>query len=173
MNGMDIDPTYLALAEAVLARLGQCRATLATAESCTGGLVSAWLTEVPGASASFLGGVVTYTNQAKEDLVAVPHAMLVEHGAVSEQVARAMAQGARRRFDSEWGVGITGVAGPSGGSPEKPVGLVHWAVAGPHGVWARHQVHPGDRSQVRRLSAIAALDLLLRRLEAEQSERQS
>ncbi len=158
--GIDVD----GLAEVVLAMLKQLGTCLATAESCTGGLVSAWLTEVPGASTTFFGGVVTYTNHAKEELVAVPAALLKEHGAVSEPVARAMASGARWCFDTDWGIGITGIAGPTGGSAEKPVGLVHWAVAGPPGIWARHQVFRGDRRQVRRSSANAALDLLRRRL---------
>jgi nicotinamide-nucleotide amidase len=152
------------LPEVVLDRLGAQRATLATAESCTGGLVSAWLTEVPGASAMFRGGAVTYTNEAKEDLVAVPHEMLVEHGAVSEPVARAMAEGTRERFSADWGIGITGIAGPTGGTADKPVGLVHWAVAGSAGTWTEQRVFTGDRSSIRRQSANAALDLLRRRL---------
>jgi nicotinamide-nucleotide amidase len=152
------------LPEVVLDQLAEQGATLATAESCTGGLVSAWLTEVPGASAMFRGGAVTYTNEAKEDLVAVPQEMLVEHGAVSEPVARAMAEGTRERFGADWGIGITGIAGPTGGTADKPIGLVHWAVAGPGGTWAERRVFNGDRSSIRRQSANAALDLLRRRL---------
>ncbi|MEJ2583111.1 MAG: nicotinamide-nucleotide amidohydrolase family protein, partial [Acidobacteriota bacterium] len=115
-----------------------------------------------GASESFLGGVVSYSNDAKENLIDVPHEMLVEHGAVSEEVARAMAMGVRGRFVSDWGVGITGIAGPTGGTEEKPVGLVHWAVAGPNGVTARHRVFMGNRSIVREWSLNAALDHLRR-----------
>jgi nicotinamide-nucleotide amidase len=107
---------------------------------------------------------VSYSNEAKEALLGVEHDLLVEHGAVSEQVALAMAQGARNRLNADWGIGITGVAGPSGGTQEKPVGLVHWAVAGPGGAWARYRVFPGDRSIVREWSTNAALDLLRRRL---------
>jgi nicotinamide-nucleotide amidase len=158
--GVDID----GLADVVLDGLQHRRQTLATAESCTGGLVSARITDVPGASEVFLGGAVTYTNDAKEDLVGVPHELLVEHGAVSEEVARAMASGVRDRFSADWGIGITGIAGPTGGTAEKPVGLVHWAVAGPGGVEARHRVFLGDRAIIREWSVNAALDLLRRGL---------
>jgi nicotinamide-nucleotide amidase len=158
--GVDID----GLADVVLDGLQHRRQTLATAESCTGGLLSARITDVPGASEVFLGGAVTYTNDAKEDLVGVPHELLVEHGAVSEEVARAMASGVRDRFSADWGIGITGIAGPTGGTAEKPVGLVHWAVAGPGGVEARHRVFLGDRAIIREWSVNAALDLLRRGL---------
>ena len=158
--GVDVD----GLAEVVLDGLQHRRQTLATAESCTGGLLSARITDVPGASEAFLGGAVTYTNDAKEDLVGVPHELLVEHGAVSEEVARAMASGVRDRFSADWGIGITGIAGPTGGTAEKPVGLVHWAVAGPGGVGARHRVFLGDRAIIREWSVNAALDLLRRGL---------
>jgi nicotinamide-nucleotide amidase len=158
--GVDVD----GLAEVVLDALRDRGQTLATAESCTGGLVGARLTEVPGASDAYLGGVVSYSNQAKETLLGVAHDLLVEHGAVSEQVAAAMAQGARNQLEADWGIGITGVAGPSGGTEEKPVGLVHWAVAGPGSSWADNRVFPGDRSIVREWSTNAALDLLRRRL---------
>ncbi len=154
------------LEQAVLAELESARMTLAVAESCTGGLLSARLTDVPGASAVFRGGVVSYSNQAKEDLVGVPHALLLEHGAVSEPTARAMADGVRSAFSSDWGIGITGIAGPSGGTADKPVGLVHWAVAGPSGVAAAHRVFAADRAIVRLWSAHVALDLLRRQLAA-------
>ena len=156
------------LPEVVLESLRQRGETLATAESCTGGMISAALTDVPGASDLFLGGVVSYSNDAKEKLLGVPHEMLLEHGAVSEEVARAMASGARVQFGSDWGIGITGIAGPTGGTEEKPVGLVHWAVAGPHEVSAGHRVSLGNRSIVREWSMNAALDLLRRRLAASQ-----
>ena len=152
------------LPEVVLEELRGREQTLAVAESCTGGLLSAHLTDVPGASEVFLGGVVSYSNEAKEDLIDVPHETLVEHGAVSEEVARAMAQGVRARFGSDWGAGITGIAGPTGGTDEKPVGLVHWAIAGPDGVSAKHHVFLGDRSIVRVWSLNATLDHLRRRL---------
>lgn len=152
------------LAEAVIVELRRRGSTLATAESCTGGLVSARLTDVPGASDVFVGGVVSYSNEVKEGQLGVPRDTLVEHGAVSEEVARAMASGVRSRLDATWGIGITGIAGPSGGTEDKPVGLVHWAVAGPDGVSAEHRVFRGNRSVVREWSCNSALDLLRRRL---------
>jgi len=152
------------LPEVVLERLRRRQETLSVAESCTGGLLSAHLTDVAGASDVFLGGVVSYSNEAKEHLIDVPHETLVEHGAVSEEVACAMAEGVRARFGSNWGAGITGIAGPTGGTEEKPVGLVHWAVSGPDGISAKHHVFLGDRSIVRVWSLNATLDLLRRRL---------
>jgi nicotinamide-nucleotide amidase len=153
------------LAEATLRLLTGAGQTLATAESCTGGLVSAWLTDVPGSSAAYVGGVVSYRNDVKESSVGVPGSLLVEHGAVSEPVARSMAEQVRRRLATDWGVGITGIAGPGGGTADKPVGLVHWAVAGPEGTWHQSRVFSGDRSVVRRWSASSALDLLRRQLQ--------
>ena len=152
------------LSEVVIQELRQRGQTLATAESCTGGLVSARLTDVPGASEVFVGGVVSYSNDVKENQLGVPLDVLVEHGAVSEEVARAMASGARTRLAADWGVGITGIAGPTGGTEDKPVGLVHWAVAGSNGVWAEHRVFPGDRTVVREWSLNSTLDLLRRRV---------
>jgi nicotinamide-nucleotide amidase len=163
--GMDVAAVDIDdLSEVVLEGLRIRQQTLAVAESCTGGLLSAHLTDVPRASEVFLGGVVSYSNQAKEHLIDVPHETLVEHGAVSEEVARAMAEGVRARFGTDWGAGITGIAGPTGGTDEKPVGLVYWAVSGPDGVAARHHVFLGDRSIVRVWSLNATLDLLRRRL---------
>jgi len=156
--GVDID----GLAEVVLGDLRRRGQTLATAESCTGGLISADLTDVPGASEVFLGGIVSYSNDAKEALLGVEHETLVAHGAVSEEVALSMAEGVRERMAADWGIGITGIAGPGGGTAEKPVGLVHWAIAGPTGVEARHRVFLGDRSIIRGWSVNAALDLLRR-----------
>jgi len=162
--GVEID----GLSEVVLEALRRRGQTLAVAESCTGGLISAHLTDVPGASDVFLGGVVSYSNEAKEQLIDVPHETLVEHGAVSQEVARAMAAGVRRRFSADWGVGITGIAGPTGGTDEKPVGLVHWAVEGPGGQWAKHRVFLGDRTIVSEWSLNAAIDLLRRKLMVEE-----
>jgi nicotinamide-nucleotide amidase len=141
-------------------------ATLTAAESCTGGLFSQRITAVAGSSDYFLGAAVTYSNELKTKLVGVPPAMLAEHGAVSEPVARAMAEGVRRELGSDWGVGITGVAGPGGGSAEKPVGTVHLAVAGPgDGEMEHRRVRlPGDRDRVRRFSTQIALEMLRRRL---------
>jgi nicotinamide-nucleotide amidase len=111
--------------EAVFAQLSRTRSTLATAESCTGGLVAHMLTTIPGVSAHYLGGVVSYANEAKVELLGVDPALLAEHGAVSAEVAAAMANGVRERLKADVGLSITGIAGPSGGTPEKPVGLVY------------------------------------------------
>jgi nicotinamide-nucleotide amidase len=134
--------------------------TIATAESCTGGLLAARLTERPGSSAWVLGGVTAYANSAKEQLLGVPSAVLAQHGAVSPEVAVALAEGARERFGADLGVGITGVAGPGGGSPEKPVGTVHVCVAGPDGRESRALGLPGSRSAVRERSVTRAMHLL-------------
>ena len=148
-------------------------ATLTAAESCTGGLFSQRITAVPGSSDYFLGAAVTYSNELKTRLVGVPPEMLAGHGAVSEPVARAMAEGVRRSLGSDWGVGITGVAGPGGGSAEKPVGTVHLAVAGPRDGEVEHRQLrlPGDRDRVRRFAAQIALEMLRRRLLATSVER--
>ena len=146
--------------------------TLTAAESCTGGLLAQRVTSIAGSSDYFLGGAVTYSNELKTKLVGVPAAMLAEHGAVSEPVARSMAEGVRRELKSDWGVGITGIAGPGGGTPEKPVGTVHIAVAGPRDGEVEHRRLrlPGDRDRVRRFSAQIALEMLRRRLLAAAAE---
>ena len=139
--------------------------TLAIAESCTGGLVAERITRVPGSSDYFLGGAVTYTNELKTLLVGVPAEQIAAHGAVSEPVARAMAEGARRALGSTWGIGITGVAGPGGGSEEKPVGTVHLALAGPDGETLHRKMRfPGDRERIRWFASQLALEMLRRRL---------
>jgi nicotinamide-nucleotide amidase len=127
--GADAD----SLASVVLERLRQRGETLAVAESCTGGGLGAALTAVPGASDVFFGGVIAYANAVKEGLLGVPPELLAEHGAVSEPVAIAMAEGVRRRIGSDWALSLTGIAGPGGGSAAKPVGLVHLGLAGPTG----------------------------------------
>ena len=144
--------------------LRKTSATLALAESCTGGLVSERLTRVPGSSDYFLGGAVTYTNELKTLLVGVPPEMIAEHGAVSEPVARAMAEGVCRVLGSDWGIGITGVAGPGGGSEAKPVGTVHIALAGPQDTDHRKVRFPGDRERIRWFASQVALEMLRRRL---------
>ncbi len=138
--------------------------SLATAESCTGGLLAGRVTEVPGSSEYFLEGVVTYSNEAKMRMLGVPKEMLDEHGAVSEPVACAMAAGVRKLAGSTFGIGITGVAGPGGGTEEKPVGLVYIALADEDNVTARKLIFPGDRQFIRTLTVNSALDLLRRRL---------
>jgi len=138
--------------------------TLATAESCTGGLLAGRITDVPGSSEYFLEGVVSYSNEAKIDLLGVPKKLIATHGAVSEQVAGAMAAGIRKRAGSTFGVGVTGVAGPGGGSPEKPVGLVYIALADDSQNTTRKFIFPGDRQFIRTLSVNAALDMVRRRV---------
>jgi len=133
---------------------------LCVAESCTGGLVGQLITDAPGSSAYFVGGAITYSNQAKEQQLGVRPELLATHGAVSAEVARAMAHGARERFSADVAVALTGIAGPGGGSPEKPVGLVHIAVATRAGCADAKMVQPGSRAQVRRRAAFAALALV-------------
>jgi nicotinamide-nucleotide amidase len=152
------------LPDLVVARLGARGEKVALAESCTGGMVASLLTAVPGASAVLDLGVVAYANAVKERLVGVPAALLEAHGAVSEPVARAMAEGVRRAGGATWGVGITGIAGPTGGTPEKPVGTVHLALAGPGGITAVARHYRGDRERIRRFATWEALDLLRRAL---------
>ena len=134
--------------------------TVATAESCTSGLLVARLTERAGSSAWVLGGVASYANSAKEALVGVPSELLAEHGAVSTHVAAALAEGARARFGADVGVGITGIAGPGGGTPDKPVGTVHLCAVGPDGRQPRSVVLPGSRSAVRHRSVSLAMHML-------------
>ena len=138
--------------------------TLAVAESCTGGLIAEQITDVAGASDYFLGGVVAYANEAKQALLGVPAALLEEHGAVSEPVVRAMAEGVRERFDADFGLATTGISGPGGGSPGKPVGLVHVALARADETSAAHFVFPLDRQRHRLLTAQVALDWVRRAL---------
>lgn len=136
--------------------------TVAAAESCTGGLVTTRLTDVPGASRYVDRAVVSYSNESKTALLGVPPELIAEHGAVSEAVACAMADGLRVRAGVTFGVAITGVAGPGGGTPDKPVGLVCFAVSGPSGTRAKTSRFSGDRAVIRSLAATTALDLLRR-----------
>jgi len=148
------------LPDLCVARLAARGERLAVAESCTGGLLAELVTRVPGASAVFDLGVVAYADEMKERVVGVPAPLLAAHGAVSEPVARALAEGARRIGGAAWGVGITGIAGPTGGTPEKPVGTVHLSVAGAAGTEAAHRTYRGDRERIRRQAAYEALNLL-------------
>jgi nicotinamide-nucleotide amidase len=153
------------LAGVVGGLLRRAEQTLALAESCTGGLASSMLTDVPGSSHYFLGSIVSYGNAAKEALLDVGPDTLRAHGAVSEEAAREMAIGARRRFDADLAVSITGIAGPDGGSPEKPVGTVFFALADRDGVAAAsRRLFVGDRSVVRRAACLHAFEMLRRRL---------
>jgi competence/damage-inducible protein CinA-like protein len=138
--------------------------TLGTAESCTGGLVAGRLTSVPGASDCFRGGIVAYENDVKERTLGVPAALIEQHGAVSAEVAASMAQGARERLAADIAVAVTGIAGPGGGTPEKPVGLVFLHLSGPMGEVPLRVELPGGRDLIRSRSAVAALHLLRRTL---------
>jgi nicotinamide-nucleotide amidase len=144
----------------VVERLAARGERVAVAESCTGGLLATLVTSVPGASAVFDLGVVAYANAVKERLLGVSPALLAAHGAVSEPVARALAEGARRVGDAAWGLGVTGIAGPAGGTEEKPVGTVHLALAGEQGTTAVTRLYRGDRDRIRRQAAYEALNLL-------------
>ena len=161
------DPSALAdLAIRLGRRCTELGLHVATVESCTGGLVSHAITDVPGSSAYFLGGFVTYSDELKFATVGVPHDVLTAHGAVSAQVAMAMASGGRQRTGADLAVAVTGIAGPDGGSAAKPVGLTYVAVADDVGVAVQRNVWSGDRSDNKRRSAIAALELLLQRIDA-------
>jgi nicotinamide-nucleotide amidase len=138
--------------------------TLALAESCTGGLLAARLTEVSGASAFLDRALVTYSNAAKVDLLGVEASLIERHGAVSEEVARAMAEGARSSAAASIGIGITGIAGPEGGSAEKPVGLVYVALSGAAGTRVRRALFPGDRDRIRQQATQAAMEMVRRGL---------
>lgn len=136
--------------------------TICAAESCTGGMVTAWLTQVPGSSAYVLGGVVSYANEVKRDLLGVPQQVLDEHGAVSEQTARLMALGARKLFGADLALSVTGIAGPGGSTADKPVGLTYIGLAGPgEDVLVRRFVWEGDRTRNRIQSTEAALSMVL------------
>jgi nicotinamide-nucleotide amidase len=152
------------LEEVVGRLLGEVGKTLSVAESCTGGLIAHRLTEVPGSSTYFERGFITYSNQSKVDLLGVREDLIREHGAVSEQVARAMARGARARGGTDMALAVTGIAGPGGGSPDKPVGLVYVALSdGSCDEVERYQL-AGERSRIKRWASQLALNMLRLRL---------
>jgi nicotinamide-nucleotide amidase len=150
------------IAELVLQLCRDRRLRLATAESCTGGLVAARLTDVPGASDVVAGGIVAYSNEVKTAELGVPAELIAEHGAVSAEVAAAMARGVRERLGVDVGVAVTGVAGPDGGTPAKPVGLVHYHVSAPDGEKGHEFSLPADRDTIRSRATVAALHLARR-----------
>jgi nicotinamide-nucleotide amidase len=152
------------LEEVVAMYLLMKQQTLAVAESCTGGLLSERLTRIPGSSNFFLGGAVCYSNELKTKLAGVPPALIEDHGAVSNPVAQALGEGIRRRVGASMGMGITGIAGPGGGTPEKPVGLVFIALADGRGTIVRKFRFPGDRERVRFWAAQMALEMIRRRI---------
>jgi nicotinamide-nucleotide amidase len=155
-----------ALVEQLAAELKTRGWMMATAESCTGGLISGACTELSGSSDWFERGFVTYSNAAKTELLGVPAALIAADGAVSESVARAMAAGALQHARAACAVAVTGVAGPTGGSAEKPVGTVWFGWAMPTGVWAERLLLPGDRAAVRQATVRHALAGLMQRLPA-------
>jgi nicotinamide-nucleotide amidase len=158
------------VAEIVLDLCREAGFRLATAESCTGGLVAARLTDVPGASDVLAGAIVAYDDAVKTDELGVPVALIAEHGAVSREVATAMARGVRARLGVDVGIAVTGVAGPSGGTADKPVGLVHYAVSTPDDDRAEEFSYPGDRRTIRSRATVAALHLTRRVLTRRQHE---
>ena len=157
-----VDEELLAEARALLDLCRTKKLTIATAESCTGGLVAATLTEIAGSSDVLERGFVTYSNAAKTAMLGVPADVIARFGAVSRETAEAMAQGALAHSPADLAVSITGIAGPGGGSPGKPVGLVHFAAAARGGPLAHHEARFGDigRAQVRNVSVKQALDML-------------
>jgi len=169
-----VDRMALALGEHLVSRHGETleevvgrvlmenHATIAVAESCTGGMLAERLTNVPGSSNYFLGGIVCYSNDLKTSFVDVPAAIIESKGAVSSEVALALADGIRRRAGATLGIGITGIAGPGGGTPEKPVGLVHIGIADERGPRERSMRFPGDRERIRQYATQAALDFVRR-----------
>ncbi len=163
---MGLDDATVAKAQAVIAAATARGVMIATAESCTGGLIAGALTAIAGSSAAVDRGFVTYSNRAKSEMLGVPDTLIATEGAVSAPVALAMAEGALARADAGLAVAVTGVAGPGGGSAEKPVGLVHFGLAQAGGApVVAHRIFPGDRAEVRRATVEAALDLLLTALD--------
>lgn len=160
--GVDVDSLEQVVVQEMTAR----GLTLATAESCTGGLMGKRITDVPGASACYLGGVVSYQNEVKENLLGVRHETLMTKGAVSEDTACQMAQGVRKALGADIGISTTGVAGPGGGTPEKPVGLIYVGISTGDKTWAVRILRPRQsRESLRRLASSTAFDLVRRHLE--------
>lgn len=148
------------LAAGLLDRLKEKQQTLATAESCTGGGIGYYLTAIPGSSAAYAGGVISYTNQVKNEILGVPSSVLEEHGAVSAQTATAMAQGVRELLHTDFGLGVTGLAGPDGDGSDHPVGTVYVAAASLNRTAVEAYVFSGSREEVREQAVVAALNLL-------------
>ena len=152
-------------AERLVSLLTARQMTCATAESCTGGGIGAAITSISGASAVYKGGIISYANEAKENLLGVKSEILAQHGAVSPETAAQMAQGARQRLKVDLAVSVTGVAGPTGGTPEKPVGLVWFGIASARGTFTEKHIFAGDRAAIRAATAEQAMELLIKELE--------
>lgn len=164
---MDYPEPIRELAGEIVAALGRRGETLGTAESCTGGLIAGAITDIAGSSKAFFGGFVTYANEAKVNLIGVSATTLDRHGAVSKETVREMAEGARHAAATDWAIAVTGIAGPGGGSPEKPVGLVYFGLSGPAGTTHR-RVEFGNigRAMVREKAVGTALSMVLAGLQA-------
>lgn len=152
-------------AEELVKMLHGRRMFVATAESCTGGGIAAAITDIPGSSEVFSYGIVSYSNEAKERLLQVPHTLLEEYGAVSQEVAQAMAEGVKRLSGADIAIAVTGIAGPSGGSAAKPVGLVYIAVGGDKGTETKRYLFSGHRREIRQETKEAAILQALRYLQ--------
>ena len=155
---------HACLATLVVEQLRSLEKTVALAESCTGGLLSNAFTDVPGASKVFAGSAVCYANDAKVNLLGVPECLIAQHGAVSAEVAAAMATGAIEKFGSDYAIAVTGYAGPGGGTDADPVGTVYFGYASPTGVWSQRMALPGDRRQIKQRAVNTALDFMRRKL---------
>lgn len=167
----DLPSDLLDLAKSVIAAAKATGCKLTTAESCTGGLIGGCLTAVPGSSAVYIGGFITYSNESKSRLLGVPRDAITEFGAVSDVVAAAMAEGALAQTDADFAIAVTGIAGPNGGSKEKPVGLVYLSVARRDSdALIKRYVFAGTRSDIRRASVAAAMELLLGQIESAADE---
>ena len=163
---MKLPDDIATLAEETIAALKAAGITVATAESCTGGLIAGALTSVSGSSDVVYGGFVSYANEAKISMLGVPFALLRQFGAVSKEVAMAMADGAMAAAGTHLAVAVTGIAGPNGGSADKPVGLVHFSVATEDGTTHLKKVFPGNRDEVRQATVVQALKLVLKAAKA-------
>jgi nicotinamide-nucleotide amidase len=161
------------LEEVIVRTLTERAQTLALAESCTGGLIAHRITNVPGASAVLLAGLVTYSNAAKQNFLGVSAATLEQYGAVSEAVAREMAEGARRQTAADFALAVTGIAGPGGGTEAKPVGTVHIALAGPFATFTIKNHNPYDRETFKQVTSQQALELLRRKMAKTSTETQT
>ena len=160
---MNDDPRKLA--ERLVAEASSRGLKISFAESCTGGLIAASVTDIPGASGVFLGSAVTYSNEAKRDILGVDVSVMAEHGAVSAMCAEKMAEGARRIFGSDMALSVTGVAGPDGGSKEKPVGTVWFGISIENATYTFKEKFNGERSDIRRSAVMEALSSLLERMQ--------